>query len=41
MYAAYEGGRDSRTIAQVGADAGTEFDKSSAGPNRVFEVFMR
>jgi ATP-dependent HslUV protease, peptidase subunit HslV len=41
MYAAYEGGRDARTIAQIGVDAGTEFDKSSAGPNRVYEVPMR
>jgi ATP-dependent HslUV protease, peptidase subunit HslV len=41
MYAAYEGGRDARTVAQIGVDAGTEFDKSSAGPNRVFEVAMR
>ena len=38
MYASYEGGRDARTIAQLGVDAGTEFDKSSAGPNRVFEI---
>jgi ATP-dependent HslUV protease, peptidase subunit HslV len=37
MYASYEGGRDARTVAQLGVDAGTEFDKSSAGPNRVYE----
>ena len=37
MYAAYGRVRGARAIAQIGVDAGSEFDKSSAGPNRVYE----
>ena len=37
MYACYGGARSARQIAQIGVDAGSEFDKSSSGPNRVHE----
>jgi ATP-dependent protease HslVU (ClpYQ) peptidase subunit len=40
MYATYDGAGDARLIAHTGIDAGTEFDKSSAGPCRIhdFEI---
>ena len=37
MYATYGGARSAKQVAQLGVDAGTEFDKSSAGPNRVYD----
>jgi ATP-dependent HslUV protease, peptidase subunit HslV len=38
MYAAYPRGRTAAAIAELGVAAGMEFDRSSAGPCRVFEV---
>lgn len=37
MYATYGNGRSARQIAQIGVDAGSEFDKSSSGPSRIHE----
>ena len=37
MYAVYGRARSARQIAQIGVDAGSEFDKSSSGPNRVYD----
>jgi ATP-dependent protease HslVU (ClpYQ) peptidase subunit len=37
MFAAYRGGRSARQIAELGVAAGSEFDKSSAGPCRVID----
>jgi ATP-dependent protease HslVU (ClpYQ) peptidase subunit len=37
MYATYRSARSARSIAGLGIDAGNEFDKSSAGPNRIFD----
>jgi hypothetical protein len=32
MYARWERARSGREVAQIGAEAGCEFDKNSAGP---------
>lgn len=36
MYAVYDQSRSAREIAEIGVRAGAEFDKSSAGPFRIF-----
>lgn len=41
MYAAYEGPRNAREIAEVGVQAGAEFDKSTSGPFRVYSFSMK
>jgi len=41
MYAAYEGSRTAREIAEIGVQAGAEFDKSTSGPFRVVGFPMR
>lgn len=41
MYAAYEQAEDARTIAEIGVNAGAEFDKSSALPCRVISFPMK
>ena len=41
MYAAYENAPDARTIAEIGVQAGAEFDKSSALPCRLISFPMK
>ncbi len=41
MYAAYENVPDARSIAEIGVNAGAEFDKSSALPCRVISFPMK
>lgn len=38
MYAVYDSDKSAREIAEIGVAAGAEFDKSSAGPFRVFTL---
>jgi len=40
MYATYAGKRTATQIAQIGVNAGAEFDKSSSGPSRVFDFLI-
>ena len=40
MYAAYGSKRTATQIAQIGVNAGAEFDKSSSGPSRVFDFLI-
>ncbi len=41
MYAVYEGPKSAREIAEIGVQAGAEFDKSSAGPFRIINFAMK
>jgi len=43
MYAAYDGALNARTIAEIGVQAGAEFDKSSSAPFQIisFEISPR
>jgi ATP-dependent HslUV protease subunit HslV len=41
MYAAYDKVATAREIAEIGVNAGAEFDKSSAGPFRIVSFKMR
>jgi ATP-dependent protease HslVU (ClpYQ) peptidase subunit len=41
MYAVYEGAKSAREIAEIGVQAGAEFDKSSAAPFRVISFPMK
>lgn len=41
MYAAYDRLGSAREVAEMGVQAGAEFDKSSSGPFRVFSVAMK
>jgi ATP-dependent HslUV protease subunit HslV len=41
MYAVYDGPMSAREIAEVGAKAGAEFDKSTSGPFRVISIKMK
>ena len=40
MYVAYQGKASAREVAQIGVEAGAEFDKSSSGPFQVFSFPM-
>ncbi|MDB5772649.1 MAG: hypothetical protein V7606_3549 [Burkholderiales bacterium] len=40
MYAAYDHVKSAREIAEIGVQAGAEFDKSSSGPFRVYSLSM-
>lgn len=40
MYATYGSKRTATQIAQIGVNAGAEFDKSSSGPSRVFDFLI-
>jgi ATP-dependent HslUV protease subunit HslV len=37
MHAVYARVRDARNVARIGVEAGSEFDKSSGGPNRIYD----
>jgi ATP-dependent HslUV protease, peptidase subunit HslV len=41
MYAAWDKGKSAREIASMGAHAGCEFDKNSAGPVEVFTLKLK
>jgi ATP-dependent protease HslVU (ClpYQ) peptidase subunit len=41
MYAVYEDAKSAREIAEIGVQAGAEFDKSSAGPFRIISFAMK
>ncbi|MEN3296227.1 MAG: hypothetical protein V7642_5480, partial [Burkholderiales bacterium] len=38
MYAAYDHVKSAREIAEIGVQAGAEFDKSSSGPFRIYSL---
>ena len=38
MYASYKSARSAGQVARVGVDAGGEFDKSSCGPHRIYDI---
>ena len=40
MYAAYDSALDARAIAEIGVQAGAEFDKSSSGPFQIISFEM-
>jgi ATP-dependent HslUV protease, peptidase subunit HslV len=41
MYAVYDGKLSAREIAEVGVQAGAEFDKSTSGPFRIYNIPMK
>lgn len=41
MYSAYDNARDARTVAEIGVQAGAEFDKSSAAPFQIISFEMQ
>lgn len=41
MYAVYDSVRSAREIAEIGVQAGAEFDKSTSGPFRVFSIAVK
>jgi len=41
MYAAYDGALDARAIAEIGVQAGAEFDKSSSAPFQIISFDMQ
>lgn len=41
MYVAYQGKASAREVAEIGVQAGAEFDKSSSGPFQVFSFPMK
>ncbi|HEY4542886.1 MAG TPA: MFS transporter [Noviherbaspirillum sp.] len=41
MYVAYQGKASAREVAEIGVQAGAEFDKNSSGPFQVFSFSMK
>jgi ATP-dependent protease HslVU (ClpYQ) peptidase subunit len=41
MYAAYDGAATARDVAEIGVNAGAEFDKSTAGPFQIISFPMQ